>query len=70
MPDQEDIDAIEDALIENATGPLRAQGDTGSIEQHPLPDQIAADKYVKTAQASRTGMGGVRMFKFVPPGTV
>jgi hypothetical protein len=63
----EDEDAITDAIIENATGPIRAQGDGGSIEQHPLSEQIAADRYVKSKNASRTGLG-IKFVKLIPPG--
>jgi hypothetical protein len=38
-------------IQENAQGPKRAQGDSGSVEQHPLPDQIAADKYLASRAA-------------------
>lgn len=34
---------IKTAIEQNATGPKRASGDSGSVEQHSLPDQIAAE---------------------------
>jgi hypothetical protein len=30
-------DEIENAIIENAQGPAKATGDSGSMEQHPFP---------------------------------
>lgn len=62
-------DDIEDAIEENAMGPKKASNDTGSMEQHPLPDQIAADRYTKSTQANQRGLP-LRYVKFVPPGTV
>lgn len=58
---------ISDDLVENATAPKRAQGDSGSMEQHPLPDQIEADRYVKSNSAARKGLG-IRHVKLIPGG--
>lgn len=41
-------DDLEDTIRENAEGPAKAAGDSGSMEQHKLPDQIAADRYRRT----------------------
>lgn len=57
------------AIRENAQGPKRAQGDSGSIEQHSLQDQIEADRYLASKQAAKKGVG-VKMTKVVPPGAV
>ena len=56
----------------NAGNPAKASGDAGSVEQHRLTDQIAADKYVaaKAAAVKRGTFGGLKMMKFIPPGTV
>ncbi len=56
-------------IRENAQGPKRAQGDSGSIEQHGLQDQIEADRYLASKQAAKKGVG-VKMTKVVPPGAV
>jgi hypothetical protein len=45
-------------------------GDSGSVEQHSIPDQIAADRYLASKKASRAKGLGVRMTKVVPPGAV
>ena len=58
----------EQAIIENALGPKKAQGDAGSIEQHSLPDQIAADRYLAAKQAMRARGKGIVISKLIPPG--
>jgi hypothetical protein len=62
-------ETVQDAIKENAQGPKRAQGDAGSVEQHPLPEQIEADRYLASKEAAKKGLG-VRMTKVVPPGAV
>ena len=62
-------DEIEDAIMENAQGPAKATGDSGSMEQHSLPDQIAADRYLESKRASRRKGLGIGLKKLVPPGT-
>jgi len=58
---------LENSIRENAEGPKRAKGDSAEMEQHPLPDQIAADRYLESKKASRKGLG-IRVTKLVPPG--
>ena len=58
---------LESTIQENAEGPKRAQGDAGSMEQHSLPDQIAADRYLNSKRAANKG-AGVRFTKLTPPG--
>ena len=58
----------EQAIIENALGPKKAQGDSGSVEQHSLPDQIAVDRYVASKRAMQSRGKGLRISKIVPPG--
>ena len=51
-------------ISDNAQGPVRARGDQGSMEQHSLPDQIAADKYLKANAAVAAGpLAGIKRFK-------
>ena len=59
---------VDQAITENAAGPKKAVGDSGSVEQHSLPDQIAADRYLASKQAMKTKMKGLRLTKLVPPG--
>jgi hypothetical protein len=59
---------LDTQIRDNAAGPKKASGDTGSIEQHPLADQIAADRYLASKQAARSKGLGIRLAKLVPPG--
>ena len=63
-------DEIENSIIENAQGPAKAAGDSGSMEQHSLPDQIAADRYLESKKAARRKGLGIGLKKLVPPGTI
>lgn len=65
------VDEITDAIETNAQGPQKASADGVSAEQHSLPDQIAADKYLaaKRATAANPAKGFVKM-RIVPPGAV
>jgi len=61
---------LDNSIQENAAGPRKASGDSGSIEQHSLADQIAADKYLESKKASRAKGLGVKLAKISPGGTV
>jgi hypothetical protein len=61
-------DELDDAIRTNAEGPKSASGDAGSIEQHSIPDQIAADRYLASKKAARSKGLGIRLTKVVPPG--
>jgi len=63
-------DTIDNLIQENAVGPRKASGDSGSIEQHSLADQIAADKYLASKQASRSAGLRIKLAKISPGGTV
>jgi len=64
-------DDLTTTIQTNAAGPKRARGDSSEMEQHPLPDQIAADRYLKSKAASQaSGCLGLRVQKLVPPGSV
>jgi hypothetical protein len=65
MPDE-----LDDTIQQNASGPKSASGDAGSMEQHPLPDQIAADKYLESKRASRGKGLGIKLVKLAPGGSV
>jgi len=60
---------LDSTIRENASGPKRASGDAGSVEQHALADQIAADKYLASKQASRSKGLGIKLAKISPGGT-
>ena len=62
-------DDLSEAILENAQGPAKASGDSGSMEQHSLPDQIAADRHIQSKKATRRKGLGIALKKLVPPGT-
>jgi len=62
-------DSLEQAIRDNAQGPAQASGDAGSVQQHPLSEQIAADRYLLSKKASRKKGAGLKISKIVPPGT-
>lgn len=61
-------DDLDQSIAENAAGPKRAQGDSGSVEQHSLKDQIEADRYLASKEASKRVDRGIRMSRIAPPG--
>jgi hypothetical protein len=62
-------DTLESSIEQNAKdGIKRASGDQGSMEQHPLTEQIEADRYLSSKKAARVGFGGLRLVKLIPPG--
>lgn len=61
-------DELDDVIRENAAGPAKASGDSGSLEQHKLADQIAADRYLNSKQAARAKGRGIGLSRLVPPG--
>ncbi len=63
MPDE-----LDDAIEQNAKGPAKASGDTGSVEQHKLAEQIEADRYLASKEAAKKPHRGLRFNKLVPPG--
>lgn len=61
-------DDLEQSIRENAQQPSKASGDSGSVEQHSLPDQVEVDRYLASKQAMRSKRLGLRFTKIVPPG--
>ena len=59
---------LEQSIRDNAAGPAKASGDSGSMEQHKLADQIAADRYLCAKDAAKSKSRGLRFTKLVPPG--
>jgi len=59
---------LDDTIQDNAAGPRKASGDSGSVEQHPLRDQVEADRYLSSKKAARSKGLGVKVSKLVPPG--
>ncbi len=64
-----DSSSDDEALRDAAKQPAKAAVDGQSVEQHPLPDQIEADRYLAAKDAARKPGLGVKFAKLVPPGT-
>ena len=47
----------------NAAGPKKARSDEGECEQHPLKDQIEADRYLNNKNASKAKGFGLRVVR-------
>ncbi len=63
--------SLDDTKIKsNAEGPRRVMTDGVTVEQHPLPDQIAADQYLLKKRAGRRRGLGVKCVKLTPGGIV
>ena len=43
---------LDDTIRENAEGPAEVTGDSGAMKQHAFRDQIEADRYLNSKQAS------------------
>ena len=54
---------IEDAIRQNAAGPKSAEVDGRKVEQHSLPDQIEADKYLASKKAMKSRNSGLKFSK-------
>ncbi len=63
-------DDLTDTIKQNAQGPESAEADGVKVKQHPLPDQIAADKYLAGKAATANPAKAFTRVKIVPPGTV
>ena len=61
---------IENSIKDNASGPKSASGDAGSVEQHSLTDQIAADKHIESKKAMGSKGMGIKLVMLSPGGTV
>jgi hypothetical protein len=59
---------LEETIRESAKAPAKASGDAGSVEQHKLSEQIAADMYLASKEAASQPKRGLRFNKLVPPG--
>jgi hypothetical protein len=65
----EPVPSIADAIRDNAAGLKKASNDAGSVEQHPIADQIVADRYLASKQAVSRRNRGLRISRIVSPGT-
>lgn len=61
-------DDITDQITTLAQSPLKASGDSGSVEMPKLTDLIEADRYLASKSAASKKNRGVRFTKIIPPG--
>jgi hypothetical protein len=59
---------LEKTIEENLKSPAKVTSDGVSVEQHPLADQIAADKYLASKNATQRKGLGIKFSKLSPPG--
>jgi len=59
---------LDQSIADNAAGPSKASGDSCSVEQHSLTDQIEADRYLASKAATKKRDRGLRMNRLSPPG--
>ena len=73
MADTDDIANVNASLVSNAQAPAKVMIDGNLAEQHPLQDQIEADRYINakvaTKKKGRGWMSGI-LSRFCPPGSV
>jgi hypothetical protein len=60
-------ESLESKIRENASGPSEATVDDQTVRQHPLKDQIEADRYLAGRAAARGKGLGFRRTLSVPP---
>jgi len=63
-------DQLDQQILENVTGPAKASGDSGSVEQHKPSEVIEVDRYLQSKRAARRRWSlGALLKKLIPPGT-
>jgi len=60
--------SVDQAIEENASGPAKASGDSGSVEQHDPLKQLEVARYAASKKAANQKSRGVWMNKLSPPG--
>lgn len=61
-------DELDETIRQNVQGPAKVAGDAGSVEQHKPSEQVAADRYLASKEATKSKRRGLRFNKIVPPG--
>ena len=64
----ETTENLEESIRRNAAGPKSAEVDGQKVEQHSLPDQIEADKYLASKKAVKSRTGGLKFSKLCHSG--
>jgi len=59
---------LEENIRENAAGPRSAEVDGQKVEQHSLPDMIAADEYLASKKAMKSRASGLKITKLCHSG--
>ncbi len=64
-----DADDLADSIAENLTAPkmVRIGGET--VEQHPLPEQVAAAQFLANKEAGLNPFACIKRTRFIPGGT-
>jgi hypothetical protein len=62
MPD------LSEQIESNAEGPKQVTADGLTVQQHSIPDQIAADQYLSAKSAATKKHRGLRFTRLLPPG--
>jgi len=57
-------------ILDNAGKPAEAANDGQSMAQHPIPSQIAADRYAAAAAGVKKRNRGVMYSKLIPAGAM
>jgi len=63
-------ESLESDIATAAVSPKSASVDGNSVNQHPLGDQIEADKYLAAKRNATAKRVGIRFAKLKPPGTI
>lgn len=67
MPDQDDVDAVNDAIVENSARPNRTRFGNREVQQNSLRDQVEAAKHL-AANVQAQSAGRLIFNKISPPG--
>jgi hypothetical protein len=57
-------------ILESAQAPKRVRGDEAEVESHSLPDQIAADQYLRQTAMSKNPFKAIKRVRMLSPGAV
>ena len=61
-------DDLSQAIRDAANAPKKTQVKSTTVEEHPLPDLIAAERHLANKEAARRNHRGIRFSKIIPPG--
>lgn len=68
--DRTPIPSSEFDILDIVRSPKRTRTDEGTVEERPIDELIAADRYAKASEAQGAVPYGLRIAKTKPPGTV